>query len=128
MKNVSGCASVNVLLYVFSSELVPLNSIAARPLTVPAWNTGAWLESKAVRLRPKPLLSVQLVTAWPSVYASVFASYQSWSPAVTGGLGAGPPAAPITRVCADWAAAVPTPLDAVTVTRIVEPASSDVRA
>ena len=87
MKNVSGCSSVNVLSYVFNSELFPSNSSAAWPSTAFRRMIGASLVANEVRSRPNPLLSAQLVTASPSAYAVVSASYQSWSPFVTGGVG-----------------------------------------
>src|SRR3989442_1254662 len=107
MKNVSGWLSVNVLPYVFSSEVVPLNSIAARPLTAARRKIAAEPESKDVRSRPKPLWSVHVVTATPSAYTSWFASNHICSPAVTGGGSAAVTGGDTAAVCADTAVADP---------------------
>ena len=88
--------------------------------------TGAWPESKALRVRPKPLLSVQVVTDWPSAYGSVSASYQSWSPLMNGGAPA-LPAAVTTAVCADVATTLPMLFVPVTSIRSVEPTSAAAR-
>src|SRR5437868_5848665 len=107
MKNVSGCAIVNVEPYVFSKDDEPLNSTAARPLTALRRNAAAAPLSKAVRSRAKPLRSAHLVTAPPSAYVSWFASNHSCSPAVTGGGSAAVTGGVTAAVCADTTVAEP---------------------
>jgi len=83
-----------------------------------------------LRSRPKPLLSAQFVTNWPSVYGVVSASNQSWSPSVTGGCvegGGEDPDDTTVAVCAEDAVALPTVFVAVAATRIVKPMSAPVR-
>src|SRR5512133_2977449 len=107
MKNVSGCAIVNVLPYVFRSEFEPLSSIAGRPFTAFRRNVGAEPASNEVRSRPKPLRSVHLVTAPPSAYASWPASYHICRPVVTGGGSAAVTGGEIAAVAAATTVAEP---------------------
>ena len=123
MKNVSGCAIVNVLPYVFSRDDEPLNSIAGRPFTALRRNVAAADPSNEVRSRAKPLRSVHLVTAAPSAYDSWPASNHIWRPLVTGGGSAAVTGGATAAVCADTAVAEPAVFDAVTAARIVAPTS-----
>src|SRR5712691_7850199 len=114
MKNVSGCASVNVLPYVFSTERTPSNSSAGWPLTAFARNVGAWSGKPDVRSRPEPLRSLQRVTGAPLAYVSCEASNHIWRPAVTGGASPFRTGAGVTTaVGPETTTADPTEFDAV---------------
>src|SRR4030081_1227281 len=111
MKNVSGCAIVNVLPYVFMSDEEPLNSSAERPLIAFRRKVAAAEGSAEVRSRPSALRSVHFVTAAPSANVSWFASNHIWRPAVTGGAPPVDPSGGVTApVAAESAAADATEL------------------